>query len=236
MSYIIYINWIPYSKNTCGFCLSYHRKTNLKTRILDNDSKEKKISAIPLYTQWLDNLLILLMKKRDVGRGRRKRTYIRKRRREGVEIEEAVESSRGQWSREGTRYEPKAYARASDKVLSCESPWPTYTRCALIRVTNARASIHARTHARTQRSACAHTRCTTRRTLMREGALYASREYASTRECYSRSHIRTREEFSRSLFFLLFLLHSHRLSRRHLANAVLLTPSKCIRDERKWRH
>jgi len=76
MSYIVYINWIPYSKNTCGSCLSYHRKTNLKTRILDNDSEEKKkISAIPLYTQWLDNLLILLMKKRDVGREEKEDVY-----------------------------------------------------------------------------------------------------------------------------------------------------------------
>lgn len=143
------------------------------------------------------------------------------------------QSSRGQWSREGTRYEPKAYARASDKVLSCESTRGLLTLGAHLYASLMleRAFMHARTHA--ARSACAYIR------VARLGALSCARAHTSTREHYSRSRTRTREEFSRSPFFFSPPFSpplSPALEGPSCLHAVLLTPSRCIRDERKWRH
>lgn len=55
-----------------------------------------------------------------------------------IESRDDVEESRG------------AIRRRAPLIRSyrVKAPWPTYTRCALIRLTNARASIRARTHAR----------------------------------------------------------------------------------------
>lgn len=108
------------------------------------------------------------------------------------------------WGRGGTRYELKAYARASDKVLSCESTRGLLTLGAHLYASLMleRAFMHARTHA--ARSACAHTRCTTRRTLMREGAYTRA---VSTRKHYSLNHVHVREPrriFSIPFFSSLF--------------------------------
>lgn len=132
-----------------------------------------------------------------------------------------------------TRYKPKAYARTPlIRSYRVKAPWPTYTRCALICVTNARASIHARTYTRTHaRSAfgmCTHA--------------YVARLRCT--QAQGRARVNVERLFARKprIFSIFFLFHSFTAlspasshSRGHLANVVLSMLTKCIRGGRKMK-
>lgn len=163
----------------------------------------------------MDNLLILPLKKQrdseirkteaawrrwsEWKRERREisRSWGRSRRAPGGQqchqMQEGVADDPGEGRRDARDTNQRRCTRTPPLIRSyrVKAPWPTYTRCALICVTNACASIHARTHA--AGSACAHTRVS-------HGIMRAR---ANTRERWTQ---RERREFFRFFFSFYFIL------------------------------